>query len=356
MVGPFINPDHLGGFLAISIPLAAGLFAHRAAEPLKRDSASNEWSERLILVLLYGVAMSALVAALIGSTSRAALLAAFIGCGTFWWGTARSRRSRPAASEPRRRGARSSKRSSSSRRRALEIAGRLGPGAMVVGVIALGLVYAGSERRTALDERIDRFVEGRDFAPRVERWRQTLPIIADFPVFGVGAGSWREIYPSYRRFPIVGFTETHVHNDYVEWVTEVGLAGLGLTLLLGVSVCFWARRNDSIPRRIRWGLVGALVAVAFHEIFDFVLRMPANAILVSVIVGLLCNSHWSRAGSERDPEDSPERSVPMRGPAFVAAGVCIVMIAFSSLQLAEFFQWREAFWGSRTLLFASHDA
>ena len=351
MVGPFINPDHLGGFLAIAIPLAAGLFAHRATEPLDRSSTSNEWSERLILVLLYGVAMSALVAALVGSGSRAALLAAAIGCGILWWGAARTRPSKRASAARSVRGHRSSRRAPSLRGRALEIGGRVGPAAVVIAVVVLGLVYAGSEMRTALDQRIDRLVEGRDFAPRVERWRQTLPIIADFPVFGVGGGSWREIYPSYRRFPVVGFTETHVHNDYVEWMSEVGIVGFVLTGLLVAAVAAWARRNDSIPRRIRWGLVGAIVAVAFHEIFDFVLRMPANALLLSVIAGLLANANWSRPAGDR--RETPVSR--MHAGALVAAGVCVVTLTFSILQLAEFLQWREVFWGSRTLFFASRD-
>ena len=81
-------------------------------------------------------------------------------------------------------------------------------------------------------------------AMRLAIWDSTLYIIKDYPIFGIGWGSFPHIYPAYDYF--LGPEQTiiyHAHNLYLHLAAEVGIVGLLLWLSV-VGCCLrelWQR-------------------------------------------------------------------------------------------------------------------
>lgn len=346
MLGPFVNPDHLAAFLAMTVAPTMLLLALRqwpGTSP-KRSNPARPLQTGLVGGAILATGLAIVVAALVGSGSRAGLVAAILGATVFWWGAAR-RVAAPSAQSMRGRVAGPGK------ERTAQFLRRCAPAALTLAIVVGGFIYAGSSARGTLEGRLGKTVEktanlGSD--PRFALWRQSLPILADFPLFGVGAGNWREVFRRYRRYPVAEFRPNHVHNDYLEWLIEVGGIGLAFTVALGLAYAGWMRRNHEIPRVIRWGILGGITATVWHEAVDFGLRVPANAILFSVLLGLACNREWSNGALP------PRRR---KFPAIVAASAAFaVLTVMSARELLEFLQWQEAREGRFTLDLEPRDA
>jgi len=124
--------------------------------------------------------------------------------------------------------------------------------------------------------------------------RYTLDLIQDFGWVGTGAGSFYGAFLRYRP-PGDGFID-HAHNDYAETAANLGWTGLALKALLvllsiGVCVRTLLRRQSHMARGIAFGVLMATVGMAIHATVDFSLQIPANALLMVVILAL----GWSAA-------------------------------------------------------------
>jgi len=106
------------------------------------------------------------------------------------------------------------------------------------------------------------------FNPRVEsnldriRMAQAgVEMIRDYPLFGVGPGNVKEMYPLYRRPDAPRFKVPHLHNNVIQIWAERGvlaLAGYILFLFFFVRECARAWRT---PQR-KWAEAGIAVAAA----------------------------------------------------------------------------------------------
>ena len=83
----------------------------------------------------------------------------------------------------------------------------------------------------------------------------------------------------------------HAHNDYLEYLAELG--GMGFLLLLGgiltmlvFSFLMWrVRRHPEVKGLVLGGMV-AVVAMLIHSITDFNLHIPANMMLFALVLSL----------------------------------------------------------------------
>ncbi|RME07024.1 MAG: tetratricopeptide repeat protein, partial [Deltaproteobacteria bacterium] len=126
---------------------------------------------------------------------------------------------------------------------------------------------------------------------RVETWRATLGMVKDHPWIGVGQGGFRWCFAPYKPATIPKRIHT-AHNDVLEFVAERGIpfallsfAGMGYLFLLSFRIFAWEK-----IRRTRWigvGSLTALIAIAFHEVYDFNLLLPANRLLFFLHLSLL---------------------------------------------------------------------
>ena len=115
-------------------------------------------------------------------------------------------------------------------------------------------------------------------------------MVRDFPVFGVGLGSWPEVFPHYARPPWLPTFWNATHNDYVQLGAETGLIGFGLVAWFFAATLgrVWRGMRLIRPeaRVLVAGCLAGLSAAGVHEFFDFPLQIPANALLFTILLGI----------------------------------------------------------------------
>jgi O-antigen ligase len=124
---------------------------------------------------------------------------------------------------------------------------------------------------------------------RLAIWRDTLPIIRDFPMLGTGAGTFADAMLMYQRGDRqVLFNQAH--NEYLQLFTEGGAAlllAVVATLLLLHRVVHARLADDHGPHRlIRIGAYAALAGVAVQCFWDTPLHQPANLLLAAILAAV----------------------------------------------------------------------
>jgi O-antigen ligase len=238
--GPYVNRNHFAGYLVMAAPLAVGF----ALEAISRLRASWERRRRgwLLLgedegnaVVRWSAVVMVIVAGLLASQSRGGVSAFALAALAL-----------PLASRHR-------------RRTALVVSLLIGLGLAWIGV---GGVLAAFEARGIQGSRLD-------------LWRDMLPMVPRFPVFGVGWNAFSTAYPWYQtvwRTDWIG----EAHNDYLQALLDGGVVGAGLVAGL-VAVVFRGAVARAARSALDLGLFGALLGFALHEIVDFNGQIPANA-------------------------------------------------------------------------------
>jgi hypothetical protein len=117
----------------------------------------------------------------------------------------------------------------------------------------------------------------------------SLRMIGAFPIFGIGLGNFELTYPAYRS--VGGGHVRHVHNDFAQLAVEAGVPALALAVLLLVAFYRRAlrvlRETKGEARYLLWGALVGVTALLLHSFTDFNLQIPANALIFSVLLGLV---------------------------------------------------------------------
>jgi O-antigen ligase len=257
--GPFVSKNHFAGWIAMATLLVSGLALGMADRARGRG---GDWTAdpRAGGVVLAVVAALAMALGGLASLSRGGTIALVAGFSCFV-GLALVRR-RPAPGGAR--------------------FGRAGPWSSLVLAGVLGAILVALVPPEA-HERI-RSLSGASF--RLDTWRDSLRLAASSPVLGCGLGAFHDAYPRFKQGHEIVRVE-HAENDYVETLAETGVAGLGLALLglvllLAAAAKGIAGAPDRAVRGIGMGAVAALVALAVHSAVDFNLRIPSNAALAAL--------------------------------------------------------------------------
>lgn len=248
--GPYVNPNHFAGFVELTCPMAIAMLL-AGAVPKER-------------ILLVGILAAIPTSALILSGSRGGLASFLIELallGVFAWDrTAAKRRLVPAVGL-------------AVLVAALVVA--LGAGKMLHRLAALSPAELSHDRRISL-------------------FRDTTRVFVDHPWAGTGLGTLQIVFPRYETF-YDGLIVDHAHNDYIELLADMGLAGAVFGLLF-VGIVFWrAKKNLQMAqtRAAKAFYLGALAAcfgLLLHSFTDFNLHIPANALLFFVLASLLTSS------------------------------------------------------------------
>lgn len=301
--GPFANPDHFADYLAMVWPFAlAGMLFPNLLGKVR---------DRIAVPILSGTVGLVVLAALLATASRGGWLAAIVGSAVVFALASRL----PVAVQPAilRRGKRGSR--------------LILLGVAMVATLCFASLFTSSASRTEADARFHSAVYQESLWNRTQPARDSIAMIRDFPFFGVGLGVWPEIYPKYAPAPWEGVYMNAAHDEYVQFLAEVGLVGLvlggGLLVLATTRVAsgLMSVAPDLFPTAA--ACAGALAGIAIHSLFDFPLRIPANAILATICLAILL-----RTCTRRTPQS--EESAPLRpwqrGAAVAAIAVCIVAI------------------------------
>jgi len=281
VTGTFVNRNHLSGYLEMIIPLAIGLMIARI--DLFSISGSS-WKEKLVRFSEKGLAVNLLITmaiilmslGIVFSKSRSGVTILVLTFILFFefailnFGV------------------------SQQRKKWIKIF--LISSLLVITVISLYIGIGANIERFSLDNLL------REQRPAY--WASALRIFSRFPFFGSGLGTFGSLYPDVEQDGTL-VRAFHAHNDYLEYLAELGFLGMGL-LLGGVlflaikSFLVWRERRHPEVKGLALGGLVSIICILIHSLTDFNLHIPANMLLFSVVVSLTIVAsfyRWSEAKS-----------------------------------------------------------
>ena len=135
-------------------------------------------------------------------------------------------------------------------------------------------------------------VAGDSFQERVGPGMGGLAALRDFPLFGTGGGTFYTAFPRYRPDRSTGFFD-HAHLDYAEFASDGGM--IGALLLAAFALATFAMslyvlktRLNPLYRGIAFGAFMGMVAIGLHASVEFMLQIPA----VAFAFVTLCAAPW----------------------------------------------------------------
>ena len=154
-------------------------------------------------------------------------------------------------------------------------------------------------------------------------------VMADFPLFGTGAGTHREVYPLYlESLRASRFEYTHAENSYIQVGSEAGIPGLGLALAaLGLCTtwCLLLLRHCDSRRTLLCvaAISSAVAANAVHAAVDFIWYVPGCMVIVVVLAACACRL-WQ---IHRQEAGRPAVVHPVPRVLWLAGGACLLLAA-----------------------------
>ncbi len=222
-------------------------------------------------------------------------------------------------------------------------------GAALLVVIALAALSLSDRGLTGtISDRVDELTSETETAPtdtgagrftaaastRGKYWREARLVFEDRPSVGTGAGTFRVARLRHRTDTSV---TGHAHGYVAQTLADLGLVGLGVSLLLlGAWLLAAARSTGLFPRQAQWSpdriaLVAlALMAIVFgiQSAIDWTWFVPGPAAMAFVAAGFVAGR-----GPARDPDAGPAPAAPPAraasspAPPRLFAGAAVLLAA-----------------------------
>jgi len=251
-LGTYPNPDHFVLLMEIATPLTLALIAHESQHGKKRN---DDGTKSLLLLITYGIMLILFISAAFFSGSRAGipltLLSAYLAYSIFM----------------RKRG----------KHLILSIAV----------IIILTILLASFFNLTPI---INRFVSNNPFVDG--RWvifANTWEGITTFFPIGSGPGTFPDIYRIFQPNDQLGFIN-HAHNDYLELLFEIGLAGVFFIItFFYLAIKTWKkvkRRKIQVVHYLQIAAGISLFVMLLHSILEFNMHDIVNILFFAVLAGI----------------------------------------------------------------------
>ncbi len=268
--GAFTNRNHFAGWLLlISTPVIGYLIARLRIQEYR----DRRWAAIVKQFLASGAVMTALASAvtvgvLVATLSRSGVAGLGVAALVGWWVGRPRMRLEPTT-----------------------LPARLG----LVGVlIIVSMAFVDVDGWVT---RIEQTLTADGLFGRLTIWRETLPMIRDFWLTGVGAGAYPDAMTHYQqtRFFVNSMQRwAHFNNAHSHFVQIAAEGGVLLAVpAIAALAALWtlARRSLRADKGemfwVRVGAAAGLAGLAAQSIWDVSLTMPANAVLAGVLAGLL---------------------------------------------------------------------
>lgn len=133
---------------------------------------------------------------------------------------------------------------------------------------------------------------------RLRFYVNSLNLIKDKPITGVGYGAFWKGFRKYTNKPLIIKRSSstlyvyRLHNDPLQYVVELGIFGGLIILSIFFILTYMSYKlitayNDPVKRLIVIGLYAGVFACGLHSLIDFPLHKPSSAIQFWLYMGLL---------------------------------------------------------------------
>ena len=280
--GTFYNRNHFAALLSVLAPLSIGWFYFRAASrqaDVERNALvpPTPWDILSSRAGLWMLVPAALMLGVIQSASRGGFAALLLGTALFFALSARGRSIRTVS--------------------------------WLTLILSLTLfAYAVSSEYQIM---LDRYGQLADKGEgRLEVWRDSLGIIRDYPLFGIGLGNFPKIFMLYSTRDTTSYPY-QAHNEWLEGLITLGFVGMALLAALIVTLFVLAYQRLRKTGQDQCWLLGAwcgLVGLAMHCFVEFNLHIPSLTVVVFFLTGILVgfNHHGSTSRIYRVLPEDPE--------------------------------------------------
>ncbi|UCH12362.1 MAG: O-antigen ligase family protein [Candidatus Omnitrophota bacterium] len=176
-----------------------------------------------------------------------------------------------------------------------------------------------------VNKRADKITAG-SFAARGIYFKSAVSMIKDNPIFGTGAGTFKDVFPAHITRAIE-YT-AHAHNCFLEFWTDLGIAGFllfsfFLTYILYIIGSRLRKEQEPQKKLLLAGLFCSITAFSIHNLVDFTIFVPAVSFYWWIIISL--------GFVLISPGPSPEKRDFIIKRLFIPCGILSVIVAFAFL-------------------------
>jgi hypothetical protein len=249
-ISPILNPNNLSGYLNLGAFCGLGL--------LLSGRTGNEPSFAATRAVI-GTGIAVVIGVSVLGASRGGVLG--LGVGIVILAVLLSVLGRATRGEARRR--------SRSRMRAL-----------LPAVIAFGggclLAVVGASSATWIELR-------ETSTDKIRLWEWSVPLIRDFPWFGVGRGAFGTVFPAYRGVS-GNLAFTHAENFILQWMSEWGVP-VAVAALVGLAWFNRPRAAELARDRAKLAAYVGIAVLLLQNLVDLALEIPAVGVLLCAVLG-----------------------------------------------------------------------
>lgn len=175
---------------------------------------------------------------------------------------------------------------------------------VVIGIsVTLFMLFSGFDSKKEIQTHLvdaTKFKEG-NVVHRLDLWKKSIPLIKDYPIFGVGVGNWKIDILKYDVTISKGkqnIVPRRTHNDYISVLTESGFVGLFIYLsflaLVFLSVIQLIKKSDNNEDRLfNLTLLFAFVGYSTYSFFSFPKERIETQIFFNIIMAFIVQRRYT---------------------------------------------------------------